>query len=57
MLVDKLLGVKATLPENLDLIVTRLFLDLGRNYSWLISVSFHKQDTQNNKILWKKIEI
>lgn len=42
MLVDKLLGVKITLPENLDLIVIRLFLDVGHNYLWFISVSFHK---------------
>lgn len=42
MLVDKFLGVKVTLPVNLDLTVTTLFLDLGHNYPGPFSVSFHE---------------
>lgn len=53
---DKLQGVKVSLPENFDLIVSGSFFYLRHIYA-LILYHFTRQDTQNSKTLWKNIEI
>lgn len=52
---DKLQGVKVSLPENFDLIVSGSFFDLRHIYALILyHFTYH---TQNSKTLWKNIEI